>query len=109
MEKDLESLAAYSAIKNLDDLFKTAYLQNEIEEAELSIQEPLQIVLVRYEMSKYNSWWSIYWDRKEYIQKHRVKAFSILRGQCQKVFIDKMKSDTDWEISEQSVEPLLII
>ena len=36
-------------------------------------------------------------------------AFSIIRGQCQTVLIDKMNSDPDWEISEHSSEPLLLI
>ena len=43
--KVLESLAADSAISNLDAVLKTTYIQNQIEEADLEIQEPLQITL----------------------------------------------------------------
>ena len=41
--------------------------------------------------------------------KNRGNAFSIIRNQCQKVLMDKTKSDTDWEILEQSGNPLLLI
>ena len=43
--KVLELLAADYAINNLDALLKTSEFQNEIEEADLAIQEPLQIIL----------------------------------------------------------------
>ena len=43
------------------------------------------------------------------ICKNKGKAFSIIRGQCQKFLIEKMKSYPEWEILEQYGDPLLII
>ena len=61
------------------------------------------------ERSKHDAEWRSYQDRKGGIKKHRVKAFSIISGQCQKVLIDKIKLNPDWEISEHSGNPLLLI
>ena len=46
---------------------------------------------------------------KGYLQKHRGKAFSIIRGQFQKRLIEKIRSDSEGGISEQSVNSLLLI
>ena len=54
-EKVFGSLASYSGINNLDAVLKTAELQNEIEEADLVIQEPLKIILTRDEGSKHDA------------------------------------------------------
>ena len=60
-------------------------------------------------MSKHYVKCRSYRDRKGDLQKHRQKALSIIRGQFQKVLIDKMMSYTDGEISEQSGNPLILI
>ena len=67
--KVLELLAADYAINKLDAVLKIAELQNEIEEAELAIQEPFQIILNVDERSKHDAEWRSYWDRKGYLQK----------------------------------------
>ena len=48
---------------------------------------------------------------QEGISKKKIigKGFSIFRGWCQKVLINKMKSDPGLKISEQSGNPLLLI
>ena len=74
---------------------KTANLQNEIEESDLAIKESLQIILTGDESYKQNNKWKSYQYRKVDLQKHRVKALSIIRGQCKNVLIDKMKSYPD--------------
>ena len=88
---------------------KTEEIQNEIEEADLEIQETIQIIPTVDERTKHDAKWRSYQDKKGDLQKHRGKDFSIIRGQCQKVLINKMKSDPDWEILEQSGDPLLLI
>ena len=47
--KVLESLAADASSNNLDSILKTEDLQNNIEESDLAIQEPLQIIVTRDE------------------------------------------------------------
>ena len=96
--KVLESLAADAAINNQDAVLETSDLQNKIEEEDMAIQEPLQIILTGDERSKHDAEWRSYQDRKGDIQRHRGNAFSITRVQCQKVLIEKMESDPDWEI-----------
>ena len=58
--KVLELLAADYAINKLDAVLKIAELQNEIEEAELAIQEPFQIILNVDERSKHDAEWRSY-------------------------------------------------
>ena len=58
--KVLELLAADADINNLDALLKTAELQNQIEEAKLVTQEPLQIILTGNERSKHDAKWRRY-------------------------------------------------
>ena len=50
--KILELLAADAAISNLGAVLKTVDIQNEIEESELAIKEPLQIILTCDESPK---------------------------------------------------------
>ena len=107
--KVLELLAADANINNLDDVSKSEEIQNEIEEADLAIQEHLQIILTGYDRPKNNAERRRYLDRKGYLQKHIGRDFSIIRGQCQKVLIHKMKSDPEWEILEKSGDPLILI
>ena len=45
--------------------------------------------------SKHDAKCRSYPDRKRDLQKHRWKYLSIIRGQCQKYLIDKIKSDPD--------------
>ena len=44
--KVLKLLAEDAAINNLDNLLKTAEIQNRIDEVDLVIQKPLQIILI---------------------------------------------------------------
>ena len=78
----LELLAAYAAFNNLDAVLKTSEIQNKIDDTGLKIQEPLQIILTGDERSKHDTGGSTYQDIKGYLQRHRGKAFSIIRGQC---------------------------
>ena len=63
-EKVFGSLASYSGINNLDAVLKTTELQNEIEEADLVIQEPLKIIFASDGSSKHNAKWRVYQERK---------------------------------------------
>ena len=67
--KVLELLAADYAINNLDALLKTSEIQNEIEEADLAIQEPLQIILTSDERPNHDAKWRSYQYRKGDLQK----------------------------------------
>ena len=53
--KVLESLASDDAINNLDTALKIEYTQNKIEESDLEIQEPLQIILTGNKSSKHDA------------------------------------------------------
>ena len=79
--KVLEFLTADYVIDNMDTVLRTEELQNEIEEVDLEIQEPLQIILTGNERSKHDAEWRSYEDRKVDLQKHRGKAFSAIRVQ----------------------------
>ena len=79
--KVLESLAPDAIINNLYAVLNTAELQDKIKEADLSIQEPIQIILTVVESSKHDYKWRTYQDRERYLQTQRGKSFSIIRGQ----------------------------
>ena len=78
--KVLESLEADAAIINLEAVLKKADIQNQIKEADLAIKEPFQIIFTEDESYKHDANWRSYRDRKGDLQKHRGKAFSIIRG-----------------------------
>ena len=43
------------------------------------------------------------------LQKQRGQAYSMIRGQCMQVLLDKMKHDIDWDATSKSNDPLLLI
>jgi hypothetical protein len=43
------------------------------------------------------------------LEKQRGQAFSMIRGQCMQVLLDKMKYDTDWATVSASSSPLLLM
>ena len=57
----------------------------------------------------YNEW-KAHQTRTERLHTHRGQAYSMIRGQCQQLLVDKMKHDPDWNTVDTSPnEPLLLI
>jgi hypothetical protein len=85
-----------------------ALLENNIEEATYNATLPLPIELEEDEYTQHNNEWRTYRERKSRLEKQRGQAFSMIRGQCMQVLLDKMKHDTDWNLASVSLDPLTL-
>jgi hypothetical protein len=82
-----------------------AILENEIEEAAYQRSVPLFVQLDDSEATSYHNEWRTYQERTTRLEKERGQAFSMIRGQCMKVVLDKMKHDIDWIPASTSYNP----
>ena len=55
---------------------------------------------------QYENEWRTHRERVARLDKQRGQAFSIVRGQCTHILMDKTKYDTDWDTVRTSYEPL---
>jgi hypothetical protein len=85
-----------------------AMLENDIEEATYQTTLPLPIKLEDEESTQHQNEWRTYRERTSRLEKQRGQAFSMIRGQCMQVLLDKMKHDTDWTIASVSYDPLTL-
>jgi hypothetical protein len=82
-----------------------ARLENEIQVADVDILIPLPTPIPVEEKAE--------WEARCKCTKtscpsytHRGMAFSIIRGQCMQVLLDKMKHDPDFDAAEKASDPL---
>ncbi len=88
---------------------KIAQLQTEIEEAAIEAVQPLPIKLVGTEKTKHENAWRSFRERDSRLEKQRGLAFSIIKGQCTKILLNKMQHDADWEPTSLSYDPLVLM
>jgi hypothetical protein len=58
------------------------------------------------EKMQYSNDWRTYRERNALLTKHRGQAFSFILGQCTQLLQDRMKQDTDWNMTSTSYNPL---
>jgi hypothetical protein len=58
------------------------------------------------EKTQYSNDWRTYRERNALLTKQRGQAFSLILGQCTQLLQDRMKQDTDWNITSTSYNPL---
>jgi hypothetical protein len=85
-----------------------AILENDIEEANYQATVDLPIKLTDEESTHYSNAWKTYRERTTRLEKQRGQAFSMVRGQCMQVLLDKMKHDPDWQVTSESYDPLIL-
>ena len=85
-----------------------ALLENEIEEALSQASVELPIKLNETEKTEHDKAWRTYRERASRLETQRGQAFSMIRGQCMNVLLDKMKHDTDWTTASESYNPLTL-
>ncbi len=85
-----------------------AVLENEIEEAAYQLSVPLSMQVDDSKAPSYHNEWRTYGERSARLEKQRGQAFSMIRGQCMQVLLDKMKHDTDWINASTSYNPLTL-
>jgi hypothetical protein len=81
---------------------KLALLDNEIEEAAYQMTVDLPIKLDELEANVNHNEWRTYRERTTRLEKQRGQAFSMIRGQCMQVLLDKMKHDANWIPASES-------
>jgi hypothetical protein len=104
----LALLAEVAAGTDITAPMQLAVLENEIEEAAYQLSVPLSMQLDDSEATSYHNEWRTYRERTTRLEKQRGQAFSMIRGQCMQVLLDKMKHDTDWINASTSYNPLTL-
>jgi hypothetical protein len=85
-----------------------ALLNNKIDDATYQATLALPIKLDDMEQTHYQNKWRTYRERTSRLEKQRGQAFSMIRGQCMQVLLDKMKHDVDWIPASKSHDPLTL-
>jgi hypothetical protein len=86
-----------------------ALLENQIEEAACQATIDLSIKLDETEKTEHDIAWRTYREQNTRLQTQRGQAFSMIRGQCMHVLLDKMKHDSDWLTAGESYNPLTLL
>ena len=86
-----------------------AILMNEIEEADYMMTAPVPYKLTEEEKQIDSNNWKTHRERVARLEKQRGQAFSMIRGQCMQILLDKMKPNADWIPTSESYDPLLLI
>ena len=106
----VQKTALEQAVKDKDSAapMALAMLENEIEEARYQATVELPIKLNDIEKTEHDNAWRTYRERASRLETQRGQAFSMIRGQCMQVLLDKMKHDTDWTTASESYNPLTL-
>jgi hypothetical protein len=83
-----------------------AILDNEIAEGNYKQNNEVPIEMSDSEKMQYSNDWRTYRERNALLTKHRGQAFSLILGQCTQLLQDRMKQDTDWNMTSMSYNPL---
>jgi hypothetical protein len=85
-----------------------AILDNQIAEGSYKQNNEVSIEMLDSEKTQYsNDDWRTYRERNALLlTKHRGQAFSLILGQCTQLLQDRMKQDTDWNMTSTSYNPL---
>jgi hypothetical protein len=79
-----------------------AILDNEIAEGNYKQNNEVPIEMSDSEKTQYSNDWRTYRERNALLTKHRGQAFSLILGQCTQLLQDRMKQDTDWNMTSTS-------
>jgi len=102
-------LAALVGKKGDDTAVQQATLEGEIAMADHEASLPLPFTLEGDEKIQHSNAWRTYRERVSNLEKHRGQAFSMIRGQCTQILLDKMKYDPDWDTVSTSYDPIALI
>jgi hypothetical protein len=103
----LEAAAALGA--DPDAPMQLAILDNEIEEGNYKQNNEVPIEMSDSEKMQYSNDWRTYQERNALLTKHRGQAFSLILGQCTQLLQDRMKQDTNWNMTKHVIQPFGIV
>ena len=94
---------------NPNALVKLAILQNDIQQTQNSLANPLPMKLDEQDKSEFDGHSKAYHRRVEDIKSKLLgKVFSLIMGQCTQLLKDQMKHDPDWLTVCKSIDPLTL-
>jgi hypothetical protein len=88
------------------NIMKLAEIENEIENAALAATLPMPIQMTDEEKVAHHNEWKVHGVRQSSLTKTRGQAFSIIKGQCTQVMLDKMKYEPTWDAIGKHSDPL---
>jgi hypothetical protein len=100
----LEAAAALGT--DPDAPMQLAILDDQIAEGSYKQNNEVPIKMSDSEKIQYSNDWRTYRERNALLTKHRGQAFSLILGQCTQLLQDRMKQDTDWNLTSMSYYPL---
>jgi hypothetical protein len=100
----LEAAAALGT--DPDAPMQLAVLDNQIAEGSYKQNNEVPIKMLDSEKTQYSNDWRTYRERNALLTKHRGQAFSLILGQCTQLLQDRMKQDTNWNMTSTSYNPL---
>ena len=100
----LETAATLGA--DPDAPMQLAILDNEIAEGNYKQNNEVPIEMLDSEKMQYSNDWRTYRERNALLTKHRGQAFSLILSQCTQLLQDRMKQDTNWNMTSTSYNPL---
>jgi hypothetical protein len=96
----LEAAAALGA--DPDAPMQLEILDNEIAEGNYKQNNEVAIEMSDSEKMQYSNDWRTYQERNALMTKHRGQAFSLSLGQCTQLLQDRIKQDTNWNMTNTS-------
>ena len=81
-------------------------LINQIVEANYQATVELAINLDGNQKTQYDNEWRTQHERVAILEKQKLQVFSMVRGQCTQIMMDKMKYNPDWYTSITSYDTL---
>jgi hypothetical protein len=100
----LEAAAALGT--DPDAPMQLAILDNQIAEGSYKQSNEVPIKMLDSGKMQYSNDWRTYQERNVLLTKHRGQAFSLILGQCTQLLQDRMKQDTNWNMTSTSYNPL---
>jgi hypothetical protein len=100
----LEAAAALGT--DPDAPMQLAILDNQIAEGSYKQNNEVPIEMSDSEKMQYSNNWRTYQERNALLTKHRGQAFSLILGQCTQWLQDRIKQDTNWNMTSTSYNPL---
>jgi hypothetical protein len=85
-----------------DAPMQLAILDNQITEGSYKQNNEVPIEMLDSEKMQYSNDWRTYRERNALLTKHRGQAFSLILSQCTQLLQDRMKQDTDWNMTSTS-------
>ena len=88
---------------------KVAILDNEVTKWDYDIANEIPIEMSESEKTAYVNEWCTYQEWNSNLENHRGQAYSLILGQFTQLLQDKMKQDTDWNVTSTSYKPLVLL